>query len=158
MNSAKGPRLFPISSTRSHGRSLTPHAPPPLMHIVKTMKCPIPQKGTTPLQQQTGSSQYRKVHHYPDLDLRILYPPLRQSLHNPTVKLGSINSRKGNLFTQIFRQQLQQGAIPMAIQARGVEESSVFVIGFCGCVVGDGEFEMEGWLVRKLALIIVPKN
>ena len=46
----------------------------------------------------------------------------------------------------------------MAVQARGIEESGVFVIDFCVCVVGDGEFEVEGWLVRTLASIIVRKN
>lgn len=99
-----------------------------------------------------------KVCHEPGLYLLILYPPLRQSLHNPAVKLGSINSRKGNLLTQVIRQQLQQVAIPMAVQARGVEESGVFVIGFCVCVVGDGEFEVESWFIPSSALIALRKN
>lgn len=94
-----------------------------------------------------------EVNHHPNLYLRILYPFLRQSLHNPAIKLGSVNSRKCNLLTQIIRQKLQQVAIPMAVQARGVEESGVFIIDFCVCVIGDGEFEVEGWLVLKLALL-----
>lgn len=53
-------------------------------------------------------------------------------------------AREGDLFGQVVGQDVEEVAVAVAVQARGVLELGVLVAGGGGGVGRDGEFEVEG--------------
>lgn len=77
----------------------------------------------------------------PDLLLYLHGPLLRQRLHDSTVEHRSIDPRKRDLVSQVFRQQRDHVAVPIAVQARRILELCILVTALR--VFGDRKLKVE---------------
>lgn len=74
---------------------------------------------------------------------------LGQGTDDASVEFSGVDAREGDFLAEVFREEFEQVAVAVGVQARGVEEACVFVMDFGICIVGDGEFEVEGWGERR---------